>query len=314
LDWLVTSMRPHGIRKCLLVVLNILATASVGLTSTGCDTHAQPPAASTAEVPATAPAPAPASQSTDPKAFTTTGPIVADQQADIAAERPGRIASINVQIGDRVKAGQLLASLDDRLLRSQYESQKAHIASAQAQVHEWESEEETAKSDLRRATLMRDQKIVSEETWEHAKYRVDETIAEVNRYHQEEAAAEADLTTAGLQLEQSRVVAPFAGVVGRSSVRPSQEVKAGDVLFWVTAEAPLRVLFTVPESAMAVFARGKPLDLTTADYPGQHQAAHILRVSPVVDPASGSVQVIGAVDHPAAWLKPGMSMQIRLAP
>jgi RND family efflux transporter MFP subunit len=251
---------------------------------------------------------------TDPKAFTTTGPVVAEQQADIAAERAGRIASINVQIGDRVKAGQLLASLDDRLLKSQYESQKAHIASAQAQVHEWESEEETAKSDLRRADLMRNEKIVSEETWEHAKFRVDETIAEVNRYHSEEAVAEADLNSASLQLEQSRVVAPFGGVVGRSSVRPSQEVKAGDVLFWITAEGPLRVLFTVPESSMAVFTVGKRLELTTADYPGQHQAAHILRVSPVVDPASGSIQVIGAVDHPAAWLKPGMSMQIRLAP
>jgi RND family efflux transporter MFP subunit len=265
-------------------------------------------------VPAAAPAPAPAPLSADPRAFATTGPIVAEQQADIAAERPGRIVTINVQIGDRVKGGQLLASLDDRLLRSQYESQKAHIASAQAQVHEWESEEETAKSDLRRADLMRNEKIVSEETWEHAKYRVDETIAEVNRYHNEEAASEADLNSASLQLEQSRVVAPFAGVVGRSSVRPSQEVKAGDVLFWITAEAPLRVLFTVPESSMAAFKTGKALDLTTTDYPGQHQAAHILRVSPVVDPASGSVQVIGAVDHPAVWLKPGMSMQIRLAP
>jgi RND family efflux transporter MFP subunit len=292
----------------------VLATTSVLFTSTGCNSHPQPPAAPAAEVPATAPAAASAQPSNDPRAFTTTGPIVAEQQADIAAERAGRIASINVQIGDRVKAGQLLASLDDRLLRSQYESQKAHITSAQAQVHEWESEEETAKSDLRRAALMRDEKIVSEETWEHAKFRVDETIAEVNRYHSEEAASEADLTTASLQLEQSRVIAPFGGVVGRSSVRPSQEVKAGDVLFWITAEAPLRVLFTVPESAMAVFLVSKRLDLTTADYPGQHQAAHILRVSPVVDPASGSVQVIGAVDHPAIWLKPGMSMQIRLAP
>jgi RND family efflux transporter MFP subunit len=290
----------------------MLVTASVLFTSTGCNSHPQPPPA--ADVPASTPAAAPAASSADPKAFTTTGPIVAEQQADIAAERAGRIASINVQIGDRVKAGQLLASLDDRLLRSQYESQQAHIASAQAQVHEWESEEETAKSDLRRAAMMRDEKIVSEETWEHAKYRVDETIAEVNRYHSEEAVAEADLNSASLQLEQSRVVAPFAGVVGRSSVRPSQEVKAGDVLFWITAEAPLRVLFTVPESAMAAFTTGKPLDLTTADYPGQHQSAHILRVSPVVDPASGSVQVIGAVDHPAVWLKPGMSMQIRLAP
>jgi RND family efflux transporter MFP subunit len=311
-------MRPHRIPHRIIrpstTVASLLATVAVLFTISGCENHAQPPAASAAELPAAPTAPAPAPPSTDPRAFTTTGPIVADQQADIAAERPGRIAGINVQIGDRVKAGQLLASLDDRLLRSQYESQKAHIASAQAQVHEWESEEETAKSDLRRAVLMRDQKIVSEETWEHAKYRVDETIAEVNRYRQEESAAEADLTTAGLQLEQSRVVAPFAGVVGRSSVRPSQEVKAGDVLFWITAEAPLRVLFTVPESSMAAFTTGKPLDLTTADFPGQHQAAHILRVSPVVDPASGSVQVIGAVDRPAAWLKPGMSMQIRLAP
>ena len=310
----MTRMRKHRIRKCIPALAALLALASVLFASTGCNSHAQPPAAVAAETPAAAPAPAPAAPATDPRAFTTTGPIVADQQADIAAERAGRIAGINVQIGDRVKAGQLLASLDDRVLRSQYESQKAHIASAQAQVHEWESEEETAKSDLRRADLMRNEKIVSEETWEHAKYRVDETIAEVNRYHNEEAAAEADLTTANLQLEQSHIVAPFAGVVGRSSVRPSQEVKPGDVLFWITAEAPLRVLFTVPESAMAAFSKGKTLDLTTADFPGQHQAAHILRVSPVVDPASGSVQVIGAVDHPAAWLKPGMSMQIRLAP
>ena len=48
----------------------------------------------------------------------------------------------------------------------------------------------------------------------------------------------------------------FSGVVGRSSVRPAQQVKAGDVLFWITAEAPLRVLFTVPESVMAAFTRG----------------------------------------------------------
>jgi len=54
--------------------------------------------------------------------------------------------------------------------------------------------------------------------------------------------------------------------------------------------------------------------LSTADYPGLKQAGRIYRVSPVVDPASGSVQVIGAVDHPSPQLKPGMTMQVRLAP
>jgi len=74
------------------------------------------------------------------------------------------------------------------------------------------------------------------------------------------------------------------------------------------------VLFTVPETLMASFKAGTPLELTTADYPGLNQAGHILRVSPVVDPASGSVQVIGAIDHASPMLKPGMQMQVRLAP
>jgi len=59
--------------------------------------------------------------------------------------------SVAVQIGDHVQKGQLLASLDDRVLRSACDAQKARIASAKAQETEWESEEQTARADLRRA-------------------------------------------------------------------------------------------------------------------------------------------------------------------
>jgi len=242
----------------------------------------------------------------------TMGPLVAEEQADISAERNGRIETVNVRIGDRVKKGQLLAQLDDRELQATCAAHRAHMQSALAQLREWQAEQLTAEADLRRATAMRDAKIISEENWEHAKYRVDETIAEVARYREEAAAAEANLNSVKVQLDQSHITAPFAGVVGRSSVRLAQEVKPGDVLFWVTAESPLQVLFTVPETAMAAFTAGKQLDLSTADYPGLHQQARISRVSPVVDPASGSVQIIGAVLRPSPLLKPGMTMQVRL--
>ncbi len=306
----------------LLAVAATLAAAAVLGACSGCNSHPQPQSAVAAETPAAPPATTPASNPTptpptaasDPKLFTTTGPLVAEQQADIAAERNGRVVNVAAQFGDHVKGGQLLALLDDRALRSECDAQKARIASAQAQVSSWEAEESSAKADLRRADSMRADNIISEEDWEHVKYKLDETIAQVARYRSEEAAAEADLATANLQLDQSRIVAPFTGVVGRSSVRPAQEVKEGDVLFWITAEAPLHVLFTVPESVMAAFQVGKRLDLTTADYPGLHQSGRILRVSPVVDPASGSVQVIGAVLGPSPLLKPGMQMQVRLAP
>ena len=321
LDWLVTRMRPIAFFGQLVIPTVMVAGTTALLTSAGCDLHPQSqpnhaaPTGAQAPVAQSLAAPAAAAQTGAPdvKSFVTTGPLVADKQADIAAERAGRVVSIAVGIGDRVKAGQTLARLDDRVLRSTADAQKARIVSAQASVREWEAEEESAKASLRRANTLHTDQIISEEEWELAKSRLDQTSAAVARYHGEEAAAEADCNVANLQLEQSRIVAPFDGVVGRESVRPSQEVKAGDVLFWITAEAPLRVLFTVPESVMAAFPVGAELELTTADYPGQHQAAHILRVSPVVDPASGSVQVIGAVDHPSPLLKPGMSMQIRLA-
>lgn len=305
-----------GIRISSTIAAAAVATS---LAFAGCDSHPAAVDASAAGSATNVPTPKVAAplpsttESADPKSFTTTGPLVAEQQADVAADRNGRIVSISVRIGDRVKKGQILAQLDDRELQAACAAHKARMASSEAQLKEWQAEQMTAEADLRRATAMRDDKIISEENWEHAKYRVDETIDEVARFREEAAAAEADLNSANLQLEQSRIAAPFSGVIGRSSVRLAQEVKPGDVLFWVTAESPLQVLFTVPETSMAAFSTGKPLDLTTSDFPGLHQQGKIVRVSPVVDPASGSVQVIGAVVGPSPLLKPGMTMQVRLA-
>jgi RND family efflux transporter MFP subunit len=295
--------------------------------SSGCESHPPAQAATVrsqsqpADVPASstpAAVPTPAADLAKPNEadaaqFVTSGPLVAEHQADVAAQTDGRVATIAVEIGDRVKRGQLLASLDDRSLRAAVDSQTSRLASLHAQVQEWEAEEKMDEADLRRADQLRSEKILSEEAWEHVKYKLDEVVAEVARYRADGTAVESDLRAAKLQLEQCQIVAPFAGLVGRQSLRVAQEVKKGDVLFWITAEAPLRILFTVPESAMAAFSLGAQLRLTTTDYPELSQSARILRVSPVVDPASDSIQVIGVIAHPSPLLKPGMSMQVALA-
>jgi RND family efflux transporter MFP subunit len=314
LDWLVMPMLSSRSKLSAAVL-----AATVLLPGIGCNARqtvtAAPVSASTTPPAHEAPAPAvPPPDVSEGRPFATTGPLVAEQQADISAERDGLVVKFYVQIGDHVRKGQPLALLDDRALRALCDAQKARVASLQAQVAEWEAEQKTEEADLRRADIMRAEKIRSEEDWEHVKYKLDETKQEVARYKADEAGAEAELRAVNVQLDQSRIEAPFAGIVGRSTIRLDQEVKKGDVLFWITAEAPLRILFTVPESAMAPFKTGAALELTTADYPSLHQSARILRVSPVVDPASGSVQVIGAVLHPSPLLKPGMSMQVQLAP
>ncbi len=304
-------------------ILFVVAVAASLIFGSGCGASSPAQVASqSASNSSSAPAPAPTANLRSPssailqsaKSYTTVGPLVALQQADIAAERDGRVVSIAVEIGDHVEKGQVLALLDDSMQRASRDAQKARVASLQAQVLDWQAEQKSVEADLRRADTMRADKIISQESWEHVKYKLDETVAEVARHRADETVAEDELEAANLQLEKSRIVAPFAGVVGRSSVRIAQQVKEGDVLFWITAVAPLRILFTVPESEMAAFTNGAALLLTTPDYPSLRQPARIFRVSPVVDPASGSVQIIGTVVHPSPLLKPGMSMQVRLAP
>jgi RND family efflux transporter MFP subunit len=277
----------------------------------GCDSQPAlqtPVAASQTSDPMRMPAPAAAVAL---RQFSTSGPLVAEQQADIAAQRDGRVVKVTVDIGDRVRSGQIMAILDDRSLHAACDEEKASVASLQAQIKEWQSQQQVDEADLRRADALRSERILSEEDWEHVKYKLAETVSEVARYKADEAGAEAKLQAANLQLAQSEIVAPFAGIVGRRSLRMAQEVKAGDVLFWITAAAPLHVLFTVPESTMREFERGAALEFTTADYPELRQKGRVYRVSPVVDPASGSVQVIGEVTDPSPLLKPGMTMQVR---
>jgi RND family efflux transporter MFP subunit len=254
--------------------------------------------------------PAPA----DSHSFATTGPLVVEQQADVTAERDGRVTAVKVEIGDHVRRGQVLATVDDRALQAAHAEKAAHLDSLRAQVQSWETEQKSNQADLRRADAMRAEKILDDEDWEHVQYKLTETGAQVARYKADETAAAADLHAADVELDQCRIVAPFDGVVGRRSVHDAQGVRKGDALFWITAQAPLHVLFTVPESAMAAYSRGAKLELTTADYPHLQQPATVIRVSPVVDPASGSVEVIGSLEKPSPLLKPGMSMQVKLKP
>jgi membrane fusion protein (multidrug efflux system) len=319
LDRLVAIMSQKRLKgnRGVCVWIAVAALCCFGGCNQDPSTSPQPVLASSPAGPVAEPPVRPAATaaaSGDGRNFTTTGPLVVEQQADVVAERDGRITTVKVEIGDHVHRGEVLALLDDRSLQAARAEKAARIDSLRAQIQTWEAEQNSNTADLRRADAMRAEKILDEEDWEHVKYKLAETENQVVRYKAEAAAAEAELRSAEVELSQSRVSAPFDAVIGRRSVHEAQQVRKGDALFWITAQAPLRIIFTVPESAMAFFPRGAKLELTTTDYPDLKQAAKVFRVSPVVDPASGSIEVIGSLQKPSPLLKPGMSMQVKLSP
>jgi RND family efflux transporter MFP subunit len=296
-EWAANMGHRLGISNrsaCVLAAIGALCCLA------GCDQGSAPapgpvlassPAAPAADPPSNPGAPAAAPAISAGRAYTTVAPLTVEQQADVVAERDGRVAAVKVEIGDHVRRGEVLALLDDRALQAARAEKAARIGSLNAriqtsQAERSQAERKTNAADLRRAQAMRAEKTL----------------------------AEAELRTADVALDQSRVKAPFDGVVGRRSVREAQGVRKGDALFWITAQAPLRILFTVPESALAFFPRGAKLELSTADYPHLKQPASVFRVSPVVDRASGNIEVIGNLEKPSPLLKPGMSMQVKLSP
>lgn len=290
-----------------------VSAVSLAILLTGCDKSKEPATftvVSTTQAAAQPVAPPPATPPTD---YITTGPLVVDQQTDIVAERDGPLMQVLADIGDHVRKGQTLIVFDDRELRSTRAAKSAKVDSVKALVQEAEAEQHGDEADLRRAEYMLKESIISQEDYEHTKFKLSKAVAEVASYRADQSSAEYDLHAIDVQLEQSHIVAPFAGIIGRRNVRVAQEVKKGDPLLWLTAEGPLQILFTVPESEMPEFHTGAILDLTSALYPGLHQVAVVRRVSPVVDPASGSLEVVGKLDQPSPILKPGMPLQVRLS-
>jgi len=136
---------------------------------------------------------------------------------------------------------------------------------------------------------------------------------EVQREAESLNNAKAVLKSLQLEQEKTSIVAPFDGIVARRYVRVGQKVAPGDRLFWVTAMAPLQVKFTLPERLVGAVKKGQVVSVTSADAapPTQH-TAKVIDVSPVVDPSSGTIEVLAQIEGSAPDLLPGMLASIRI--
>lgn len=274
------------------------------------------PQAVTPVLAASEPSPAPISPASPavPRdaAFVASGPLLVENQVDLAAQRPGLVTKILADVGASVRQEQLLASLDDRELIAQRDAAQASLNSAQADLQDWQAETKVAEADFRRADAMYKAQLNTQEQLEHARYKWEGSKFEVEKGQQTLLHARATLQAASLELEKAHIRAPFDGLVARRYVRLGQEVASGDRLFWVTAVRPLQVKFTLPEKFISQVKRGQVVNVTCADAPNATHQAKVLQVSPVVDPSSGTFEVLAQIIHPTPSLRPGMTANIRL--
>jgi RND family efflux transporter MFP subunit len=270
------------------------------------------------ETAAAAPSSSPAAPITSPtqtKAedfVMVSGPLIVEHQIDVTAQRDGIVASISANTGTRVTAGAALARLDDRQLAANLEAARAKTRGIAADLKNWEAEARVLEADYARAQRLWNEKLIAEEQLQHAKYKAESDQWDIIRVREQLTTSKEEEHSLELELEKTRITAPFNGLVARRYVRAGQGVAKGDRLFWVTAEAPLRMRFTLPEKFAGHLKKGEELPLTSPDAPQEKHTARVIEVSPVVDPSSGTIEVLVELVGGRGELRPGMTASVRL--
>ncbi len=288
----------------MMVLAFVLALVSCSSSPVPTVSAAQPAGS---DAPVVAPKAAPA----DP-GFTASGPIVVENQVDVTAQREGVVAQILADTGTAVKREQLLANLDNRQLSADLEAARAKTRSIEFDLKNWEAEAKVLEADYARAKKLWDAQVITKEQLEHAQYKAESDQWDVKRVQQLLVNAQDTERSLELELEKTYIRAPFDGVVARRYVRAGEAVGHDQKLFWVTATAPMRVRVTLPARFVGQITAGSSASVSSAESaPAVEYPAKVLRVSPVVDPSSDTIEVLAQLSGTAPGLRPGMRANLR---
>lgn len=209
--------------------------------------------------------------------YSGTAPIEAHDEAVVVAKVGGEVRQIFVEEGDSVSAGQILARLDGDRLR-------LDLAQTEANLRKLER-------DYNRQLELSQKGLVAKTTAENAKFDLD--------------ALRASYESAKLELSYTDIRAPIKGVVSARDIKVGNTIKPNDPTFRVTNLDPLVAYVHVPEKEFRKLAPGQLVDVQV-DAIGEHFAAKISRISPTVDPQTGTFRAEVEVPDPTRHLKPGM--------
>jgi RND family efflux transporter MFP subunit len=266
----------------------------------------------------------------------TNASLEAFEEADIFANVSGYLSEVRVDIGDHVKAGQVLAVIDVPELKQQLAEAEAQRESKKSSLESARSQVDHAKANLfLQTTLARDRdqlgegrNFISSQTLDqvHANAdiaKADLGVAEANRTL---AANEIDVAAATVErikalLAYTQVVAPFDGVVARRQVNRGDLVQAATAtrttpsagsLFTVQRIDTIRVFCDVPENDVPHLHVGDPAIVKPSGFDGKPFIGKVTRFSRRLDPETRNMRTEIDLPNPKEQLYPGTYAEVSL--
>jgi len=213
---------------------------------------------------------------------TAVGTLLSDESVTISAEIPGRLKEIHFVEGQPVEKGAQLFILDDSVYRAQ-------LADAEAKL-------KLAEQTYKRTSQLFSSKYATAQS-------ADEAVSNL-------AVAKAAVELAGVQLEKTRIVAPFSGIIGLRQVSVGEYITAGRALVNLEAIDPVKADFRVPEKFLPAIKVGQTIRIGVDAFPGDTFEGKVYAIDPRIDVAGRSLLVRAKVPNKDQQLRPGLFARV----
>jgi len=261
----------------------ILSCVTFALALTACSKNESAKSAGSERPPAQVVA-IPAARQAVVERLALVGTMVANEQVELKSETDGTVEQINFAEGERVEKGRMLVRLEDSKLAASLAEAEANYA--------------FSESNHDRALELLHDKLISQSEF-------DQTAASF-------AANDAAVQLRKRLLKDTRIYAPFEGVVSARMISPGQVITRNTTLTWLVDLDPLKVEVNVPERFLSQVLPGQKIDLTVAAWPDKNFTGEVFFISPYVDPQTRTALIKATVPNLEHELKPGMFAGLHL--
>ena len=247
-----------------------------------------------------------------------TGYVTARREATVSAQITGTLIEVLIEEGDHVKAGQVLARLDDTQQRAALAQAQAQLQSARALLVQYQSQLAQDQRDVKRAEDLVQRKLVSEQAVEQARTLVETHGAQLESQRRQIDLAAANVRSAQVQLDYCTIHAPFTGVVIAKAAQVGEIVSPFSAGGGFTRTGigtlvdmdSLEVEVDVNEAYINRVQPKQPVDSVLNAYPDWKIPSHVIAIIPTADRSKATVKVRIGIDSKDDRIVPDMGVRV----
>jgi RND family efflux transporter MFP subunit len=273
-------------------------------------------------------------EQTSPRRVEAVGSLLALDESTISSQVEGPVTHIAVDVGDVVKEGQVMVSIDPTELQYAVETQRAAVRQVRAQlgigpddpppsdpskvalVQRAAADLFDAKQKFDRAQALFQAQLISPEDrdsasarYENARASHDLAIQQVDQLAGQLQSSEAMRRLAEKKVADASIRAPFNGAVKERKVNLGEYLKVQSPVMVLVRMDQLRARLEVPEKWAGAVHTGATVDIHVGAYPNETFQGKLTRINPAVNPDSRTFEVEAMIPNPGSKLKPGFFVQ-----